>query len=163
MNSENKVWDNLKAEYLSQTEKAMAAVKHPRKKDVLEDVNVHLDRRFSELNPEQKTRENFQRIISEMGPPSDYAELLGEKPPIPPAEMGIWRCFSVNTALSIAIIATIVLFAQIMNRFLPYKKAFSTQPFQQGSFAVDTYTTPLGRYTDNTKYPFIDDPNVIGS
>ena len=59
-------------------------------------------------------------------------------------------------------IATIVLFAHIMNGFLPRKKVFSTQPFQQGSFTVDTYMTPLGRYFDNTKYPFIDDPNVIG-
>lgn len=78
MTSENKIWDHLKAEYLHQVEKALSTVKHPRGKEVLEDVSSHLDRRFTELGPQQQTRENFQSIITEMGPASDYAELLGQ-------------------------------------------------------------------------------------
>ena len=165
MNSENRVWDNLKAEYLSQAEKAIVAVEHPRKKEVIEDVKAHLDRRFSELNPEQKTKENFQRIISEMGPPSDYAELLGEKPPIPPAEMGIWRRFSVNAALSIVIIAAIILLCQILDSYVFYrwKVVFSSQPAKADEFVVNTYMTFQGRYVDKINYPFVNDPNVIGS
>lgn len=76
MTSENKKWENLKAEYLSKVEKALSAVKHPRGKEVLEDVSSHLDSRFAELEGDQHTWENFQTIITEMGPASDYAELL---------------------------------------------------------------------------------------
>jgi hypothetical protein len=43
----------------------------------MEDIRGHLDRRFLELGAEQQTVENFQAIIEDMGPPSDYAELLG--------------------------------------------------------------------------------------
>ena len=76
MTSENKKWESLKTEYLHKVEKALSSVKHPRGKEVLEDVRSHLDSRYSELAPEQRTPENFQSIITEMGPASDYAELL---------------------------------------------------------------------------------------
>ncbi len=76
MSSENKAWDSVKDGYLSQVEKALSSVKHPRKKEVLSDVGSHLERRFAELGPEEQTWENFQTIITEMGPASDYAELL---------------------------------------------------------------------------------------
>ena len=76
MTSENKKWDSLKTEYLHKIEKALSSIKHPRRKDILEDVRSHLDRRFAELDPDQQTWENFQAIITEMGPASDYAELL---------------------------------------------------------------------------------------
>jgi hypothetical protein len=76
MTSESKTWESLKTEYLRQVEKALSSVENPRKKEVLEDVCSHLDRRFDELEPDQQTWENFQAIITEMGPASDYAELL---------------------------------------------------------------------------------------
>lgn len=76
MTAESKKWDSLKAEYLRKVEKALSSVKHPRSKEVLEDVSSHLDRRFAELEPQQRTWENFQTIITEMGPASDYAELI---------------------------------------------------------------------------------------
>lgn len=76
MISQNKTWDSVKAEYLRQVKKALSSVKHPRSKEVLDDVRCHLDKRFAELEPEQHSWENFQAIITEMGPPSDYAELL---------------------------------------------------------------------------------------
>lgn len=76
MNSENKTWESLKAEYLHQVQKALSLVNHPRSKDVLEDVSCHLDRRFAELGPDQHSWENFQGIITDMGPPAEYAELL---------------------------------------------------------------------------------------
>ena len=72
----NKKWESLKNEYLDQVEKALSSVKHPRIKEVLEDVREHLDRRFSELSSEQQKIENLKTIITEMGPASDYAELL---------------------------------------------------------------------------------------
>lgn len=77
MTSESRKWESLKAEYLRKVEKALSLVKHPRGREVLEDVRSHLDRRFAELEPEERTWERFQTIIAEMGPASDYAELLG--------------------------------------------------------------------------------------
>ena len=76
MTSENKTWDALKAKYLHQVERALSSVRHPRRKEVLEDVRCHLEQRFAELEPDRQTWENFQAIITEMGPASDYAELL---------------------------------------------------------------------------------------
>jgi serine protease AprX len=76
MTAKNKTWDSVKADYLRQVEKALYSVRHPRSKEVLEDVRSHLDRRFAELEPAEQTWENFQSIITEMGPASDYAELL---------------------------------------------------------------------------------------
>ena len=160
--SQDKNWHRLKEQYLKQIEDVLAESGQPNARGIIDDVRSHLDKRFAELGPQQQTRENFQNIITAMGPPSDYAELLGEKLPIPPGEIGIWKRFFVNTALSIAIMAAFVLFGQIASRFLPYKKVFSTQPLLQGSFAVDTYMTPFGRYVESTKYPFVDDPEAIG-
>jgi hypothetical protein len=77
MSSESKTWESLKIQYLNQVEKALSSVEHPRRKEVLDDVRSHLDQRFAELADEQRTWENFQAIITEMGPACDYAELLG--------------------------------------------------------------------------------------
>ena len=76
MSSNNKTWQNVKAGYLHQVEKALASVSHPRKQQVLKDIQAHLEQRFSELGADDQTWENFQKIITDMGPPTDYAELL---------------------------------------------------------------------------------------
>ena len=76
MTPESQTWDSVKTEYLNKVEKSLSSVRHPRSKEVLEDVRSHLDSRFAELAPEQRTWESFQAIITEMGPASDYAELL---------------------------------------------------------------------------------------
>ena len=76
MTSEGKTWKSLRGEYLRQVEKALSSVRHPRARDVLDDVGAHLDRRLAELAPEQQTAENLRAIIADMGPPADYAELL---------------------------------------------------------------------------------------
>ncbi|MHC4570611.1 MAG: HAAS signaling domain-containing protein [Planctomycetota bacterium] len=76
MTSENKKGDSLKAKYLDQVQKALSSVKHPRSKDILDDVRCHLEQRFAELEPDEQTRESLQTIIDEMGPASDYAEFL---------------------------------------------------------------------------------------
>jgi len=68
--------DSLKANYLHHVEKALSSVSHPCAREVLFDVSTHLDRRFEELPPEKRSWENLQAIITEMGPATDYAELL---------------------------------------------------------------------------------------
>ncbi len=82
MNSENRTWESLKAEYLHQVEKALSLVNHPRTKDVLDDVSSHLDRRFAELPADEHTWESFQAIITDMGAPCEYAELLDTGQPL---------------------------------------------------------------------------------
>jgi len=74
-----RIWSEVKADYLKRLEQALSVARHPRSFEILADVSGHLDRRFAELEPRQQTWENFQRIITEMGPPSDYAELVGDK------------------------------------------------------------------------------------
>ena len=76
MNSENQTWEDVKSKYLREIEKALSAVKHPRIREVLDDVTSHLEQRFTELAPQDRSWESFQAIITEMGPASDYAELL---------------------------------------------------------------------------------------
>ncbi len=76
MNTQGKHWSNLKSEYLKKVEKALSSVRHPQMAEVLEDVQSHLDQRFGELESDEQTRKRFEEIITEMGPASDYAELL---------------------------------------------------------------------------------------
>jgi len=78
-NLQEKDWRQLKEQYLKQIEDVLAESGQPNVESIISDVRSHLDRRFEELQPQQRTWENFQRIITEMGPPSDYAELAGEK------------------------------------------------------------------------------------
>ncbi|MHC4184304.1 MAG: tetratricopeptide repeat protein [Planctomycetota bacterium] len=86
MTSQKETWEDLKAKYLREVEKALSSVQHPRSRDVLADVKSHLEQRFAELKPDQKNWEDFQGIIADMGPPADYAELLG-----PQAERPVTR------------------------------------------------------------------------
>jgi len=109
MTSENKEWDSLKAEYLRQVEKALSSVKHPRRKEVLDDVRSHLDRRFAELEPDQQTWENFQTIITEMGPASDYAELLDQNDDQP--SPGVWRKYLLFVSLAAVVTLVAILLA----------------------------------------------------
>ena len=72
------MWCEVKADYLERLEQALSEARHPRSFEILGEVSNHLDRRFVELEPQQKTWENFQKIATEMGPPSEYAELISE-------------------------------------------------------------------------------------
>ena len=82
MNGENlqdRDWQRLKEQYLKQVEDVLGDCGQANIVEILNDVRGHIDRRYSELPLVQRTWENFQRIITEMGPPSDYAELASEK------------------------------------------------------------------------------------
>ncbi len=78
-NSQEKDWLGLKEQYLRQIEDVLAESGQPNVDGIVNDVRSHHDRRFAELSPQQRTWENFQKIITEMGPPSDYAEFAGRK------------------------------------------------------------------------------------
>lgn len=78
MTLQSKPWKDIQAQYLNKVEKALSSVKHPHMAEVVEDVRSHLDQRFKALGPDEQTRENLQAIITQMGPASDYAELLSQ-------------------------------------------------------------------------------------
>jgi hypothetical protein len=72
-------WAEVKTDYLKRVEQALSATRHPRSYEIISEISNHMDRRFAELEPQQRTWENFQKIATEMGPPSEYAELVGGK------------------------------------------------------------------------------------
>jgi hypothetical protein len=144
MTSESKTWESLKTEYLHQVEKALSSIKHPRKKEVLEDVCSHLDRRFAELKSDEQTWENFQAIITEMGPASDYAELL--EPEAIPVSRGASRKYLLYAGLAAFVIITFVILLPMMI-----------------SRKVQIIASEQGRIEDKIDYPFVNDPQVIGA
>ncbi len=144
MTSEQKTWENLKTEYLRQIEKALSSVKHPRKNDVLEDVRSHLDRRFAELKPDEQILENFQAIITDMGPASDYAELL-EPDSIRMNQSAKWK-YLLWVGLAAVIIISAVILLSMMT-----------------SHKVQILALEQGRIEDKIDYPFVNDPQVIGA
>jgi|GEM_PF-364551 len=165
MSSENETWESVKKNYLGQVEAALKSANFSRTHDILEDVGGHLEQKFAELSESERTWENFQKIITEMGPASDYVELLGEKAVIGGGEKGIWGRFAVNAAMSILIIAAIIVMVQVVDWLAaPYygKRVAVGEPNKPGEFAVSTFKTLQGRYVDKIKYPFVDDPDVIG-
>ena len=101
-------WDNIKEGYLYQVERSLLKVKHPAKKQVLEDVRSHLDQRFSELGPDEQTWENMQAIITEMGPASDYAELLAPETIVRSRSIGLGHFWWV-AAITIVVAAAVFL------------------------------------------------------
>jgi hypothetical protein len=115
MTLENKKWEDIKADYMQKVEKALSKIKNHRKKEVLDDVSAHLDRRFAELEEDNQTWENFQAIVTEMGPPSDYAELL--EPSIP---LSI-KTSNKKNAFFIAAAAIVIIVFIILLNVLPRK------------------------------------------
>ncbi len=75
-----KQWHQVKQNYLKQVDEALAKVSHPERQDVLKNVESHLKQKYSEMPTNERTWDNFQAIITQMGPASDYAELFGEEP-----------------------------------------------------------------------------------
>ena len=114
MTSENKAWQDLETAYLDKVEKALSSVKHPHIAEVLEDVRSHLDQRFTALGPNEQNREHFQAIIAQMGPASDYAELLSQgTTSSPPKARGKHLLLA---SLAIVLIAVVVVLPKLLFR-----------------------------------------------
>jgi hypothetical protein len=76
MSDADATWQRLAADYVRKVEKALSAVDHPRKEEVLADLRAHLHRRFEDLTSEERTPARLSALVEEMGPPEEYAELL---------------------------------------------------------------------------------------
>jgi hypothetical protein len=72
----DKTWESLVAGYLRQVENSLADVGHPSCKAIVDEVRAHLEQRYADLPAEKRNWDGYQETITEMGPPSDYAELL---------------------------------------------------------------------------------------
>jgi hypothetical protein len=143
MTSEAKTWETLKADYIRQVTEVLSSVKHPRAGDILEDVSSHLDQRFAELAPDRRTWENLQAIITEMGPASDYAELLdtGETPTKPTVSR---KYLLVAVLLFIAIAAAMIILPMVIS---DKERAYQLQ--ESGG-------------VEDLGHPFVNDPDIIG-
>ena len=69
-------WRRLTGEYLQQVDKALEQAGHPRRGEVLEDVNARLDRLYEELSMDERTPQQTEAVIQEMGKPAEYAKML---------------------------------------------------------------------------------------
>ena len=118
MTSESKVWETLKAEYLSKVKKALSLVKYPHMSEVIEDVQSHMDQRFSELKSNEQTNKNIKNIIAEMGPASDYAELLA--PNTAQLNRKNRQKFLLLVSLAVVIIAGVVLLPMVLPKTAGY-------------------------------------------
>ena len=97
------IWAEVKTDYLNRVEQALSAARHPRSFEILADVSGHLDRRFAELEPQNRNWENFQNITTEMGPPSEYVELVGQSQI--PDKAGLSAGFLIVLVLVLAAVA----------------------------------------------------------
>jgi hypothetical protein len=137
INLEDKDWLRLREQYLKQIEDVLAESSQPNVERIIEDVRSHLDRRFTELAPQQRTWENYQAIITEMGPPSEYAELAGEKKDILPKKVS--ARFVVILAVVLSLLTGLLVLLPVL---LP--------------------KSPMPTWTDRMKSAFISEPELIG-
>lgn len=145
-----KQWENLKNDYIRQVKKALSSVKHPRSKEVLEDVRAHLTRRFSELSSEEQTIGNLQTIIIEMGPASDYTDLL--EPQIVKHSKKTKKKYFLISGIAAVVIITIAI-SLIQPQYTKVKADIpSTSTIDKN-----------GRIIDKIDYPFKNDPQAIGA
>jgi hypothetical protein len=138
MSPENKTWESVKQNYLEQVEAALKTAYHSRTQEILDDVKSHIEQKFTDLAPDDRTWENFQKIIIDMGPASDYAELLEKDNNRHSATNAADRRFVFFGLGILAIIAVTAIAVWMVRDFHPF------------------------RITDKIDYPFVNDPNVIG-
>ncbi|MBN2020981.1 MAG: DUF4019 domain-containing protein [Sedimentisphaerales bacterium] len=134
---QDKDWLRLREQYLKQVEEALAESDPSSVETIINDVRGHLDRKFAELPPLMRTWENFQKIITEMGPPSDYSELAGGKREVP------GKRISVRFIVILAIFLTLLTGGLIMLPILLPK-------------------SPVPTWTDKIKSAFISEPALVG-
>jgi hypothetical protein len=139
------LWTEVKADYLKRVEQALSAARHPKSFEILAEVGNHLDRRFAELAPQQRTWENFQRIITEMGPPSEYAELVGS------AEKNIKTGLSIEYRTIFVLVLAVVAAGMII---LP--KVLNQQKISEIQWTIENDPELVGKWVS---VDFVKEPN----
>jgi hypothetical protein len=142
MMNTDKLWQDMKEDYLCRVEAALMMTDKAARQNILNDVDEHLDRRYAELTPERKNREQFEAIIIDMGPAQDYADLLLLKTEshgsryVP--SKGLVFLNRLTTGLYLLVLFGVVIMHVGMG-------------------------TTIGPYRDSWVPPFVNDPNLVGT
>ncbi len=129
MESQDKSWQELKARYLREVRKALSRVKHPRRGEILEEVDSHLERCYAELEPRRRTMEELRNIIEHMGPPAEYAELLSPEAAATGAARRL-KCLFPAGLIAAVVLAAVLLPAALSQEKVAYIISFrAVAPF----------------------------------
>ena len=149
MTSEHKQWENIKENYLKLVQKNLAQVDHPQRTEILANVREHLDNKYTELFPEQKSWEGYQQIITEMGPPEEYAELLTEE-----KMPAVTNKFGINEFLAIVFVVVLI----VIGGYLIYTaKEAPTPKIAKKTFEFESDERVLGKWGTVDFVKMIDD------
>lgn len=144
MTKNEKTWRHARDNYLKEIKDALKSARYPGARSIIDEVRQHLDSRFSELPPESQSWESFQQLINEMGPASDYVDLLG----IGHLKRRILTWKKIAVAIPLVLILLVWAWDRGVIPFLSYN-------------GVRTYVIPemVGASWDQ---PFVSDPGLTG-
>ena len=147
MTSEKNAWETLKNKYLSKVEKALSSVKHPHIDEVLEDVKSHLEQKFAALENDAQNCRNMEDIIAEMGPASEYAELLGQ--PIKRKPFPKWLKYAVAIDTVVVVVVLAIVFALTRGPKVGYIISFESNT-QYQNITAEELLNELNKASPNT-------------
>jgi len=151
MTAEHPQWQEIKENYLKLIEKSLAQVDCPRRTEILNNVREHLDNKYAELPPDKQNWEGYQQIITEMGPPQDYADLLTEEKPSTEKNK-----FGINELLAVVFVIVLI----IVGGYLIYsakKTPTPTSPAAKNTFEFESDEQVLGQWVTVDFVKTIDD------
>lgn len=156
INLEDKDWLRLREQYLKQIEDVLVDSEQPNVDGIVNDVRSHLDRRYTELPPQRRTWENYQAIITEMGPPSEYAELAGEKRDISTKKISARFVVMLAVALSLLTGGLVVIPLLLPKSPMPtwmdkMKSAFISEPELVGKWVSVDYVKEPNDFNPDKK------------
>ncbi|MCE5187339.1 MAG: hypothetical protein LLF76_14565 [Planctomycetaceae bacterium] len=158
-------WQNVKEGYLKQIEKELAKIDHPKRAEILSSVGEHLDQKYAQLQDRQRNWEGYQQIITEMGPPEDYAELLTEQRPAPqPARFGVNELLAIVFVVTLIAIGVYLVFTakETSSRLggTPLAYTFETDERLPGTWTTVDFVKTIDDFTPDQKR-WQDDPFLL--
>ncbi len=136
MKPTNQQWNQICDDYLAKIERTLQGAAEHERRQILDEVTFHLNKRFKDLNSDEQTWENMQKIITEMGPVEDYAELLEEPSALPKIHVKRWA-FLVLLVVILLVIASVSLY------FVLHHSIQITPPTPQRPVVVETLPQTL--------------------
>lgn len=127
-------WRNVRDGYLGQIEKELSQVDPIRRTEILGNVREHLEVKYSQLTAEQRTIDGYRQIVSEMGPPQEYAELLDEAQTARRSRSGIHAMLTVAFVIALIGVSGYLMYAA---KKTPAEPAYT---FEADERVVGTWT-----------------------
>ncbi len=139
-------WQQICNEYLAKVKSVLAGASPDEKQQILDDIDAHLSQSYNELPEEQRTWENFQQIITDLGPVEDYADLLQGKPRVKQTKkrksLIVWISACIFIFVLINFLPTLILPLLIKHQQSKRPIVLKTSP-QTLSTSVDPATTEI--------------------